>query len=226
MFPDPLHRQFAAKYPSKSLYLTRTENRVNNGNTICIALRIIAMGYTIHPMSLRDLPQVVSIERDSFPFPWSADYFRHEITRNKISRYLVACEGNVVLGYIGVWLVVGEIHITTIAVDKDHRRKGIGESLLISVIELAFQHRARFLTLEVREANVPAWALYAKYGFSEMGKRPRYYRDTDENAVIMTTQDIYSDSFQRRFQRLKQEYAARSRDNHCLDDSEQNLNEN
>ncbi|MFP3974620.1 MAG: ribosomal protein S18-alanine N-acetyltransferase [Dehalococcoidia bacterium] len=169
------------------------------------------MGYTIRPMSLRDLPQVVSIERDSFPSPWSADYFRHEVTRNKISRYLVACEGNWVLGYIGVWLVVGEIHITTIAVDKAQRRKGIGESLLISVIELAYQHKARFLTLEVREANSPAWYLYAKYGFSEVGKRPRYYRDTDENAVIMTTEDIYSDSFQQLFQRLRQANTERSR---------------
>lgn len=169
------------------------------------------MEYTIRPMDLRDLPQVIRIERDSFSSPWSADYFHHELARNKVSKYLVACEGNVVLGYIGVWLVVGEVHITTVAVDRNHRGKGIGESLLISVIELAYQHRARFLTLEVREANSPARHLYAKYGFSKVGRRPHYYRDTGENAIIMTTEDICSDSFQKRFRRLKQEHAARSR---------------
>ena len=167
------------------------------------------MDYTVRPMGLEDLPQVTEIEQKSFPYPWSAGYFQHELTVNQIARYLVVCQGALVLGYIGIWLIVGEIHITTIAVRQSHRRKGLGELLLISAIELALEHEARFITLEVRESNSAARALYAKYGFAEVGIRHRYYSESGEDAILMSSENIASTSFQDSFQRLKKALAER-----------------
>ena len=165
------------------------------------------MDYTLRPMVVEDLPQVTEIEQESFPHPWSEDYFHHELTANRIARYLVVCQAAVVLGYIGLWLIVGEIHITTLASHERHRRQGIADLLLISAIELAQEHNARFITLEVRESNLAARALYTKYGFAEGGIRHRYYSETGEDAVIMSTENITSASFRDHFHRLKQAHA-------------------
>ena len=169
------------------------------------------MNYTVRSMALDDLSQVTEIELKSFAQPWSEDYFRQELTVNPIARYLVARQGPAVLGYIGLWLIVGEVHITTIAVHENHRRKGIAELLLISAIESAFEHDAQSVTLEVRESNLTARSLYNKYSFAEVGLRHRYYTETSEDAVIMSTKNITSASFQGRFQRLKQTHAKRQR---------------
>jgi [ribosomal protein S18]-alanine N-acetyltransferase len=166
------------------------------------------MDWSVRRMVLGDLPQVLEIEIASFPNPLSADHFRHELTANQIATYLVAYQGNTVLGYVGVWLIVGEIHITTIAVQQDHRRKGIGELLIISVVNLALEHGAQLITLEVRESNLIARALYRKYGFEEVGLRRRYYTETGEDAIIMSVENITSASFQDEFQRLKRANAS------------------
>lgn len=168
------------------------------------------MNCTVRPMALDDLPQVIEIEQKSFPRPWSGDYFWHELTVNQIARYLVVCQGVVVLGYIGLWLIVGEIHITTIAVRQSHRRRGLGELLLIAAIELALEHKARFITMEVRQSNLAARAMYGKYGFAEVGIRHRYYTETGEDAVIMSTEDIALASFQDNFHRRKRAHAERA----------------
>jgi ribosomal-protein-alanine N-acetyltransferase len=166
------------------------------------------MDWSVRRMVLEDLPQVLEIESSSFPNPLSADHFRHELTSNQIATYLVANQGNTVLGYVGVWLIVGEIHITTIAVQQDHRRKGIGELLMISVVNLALEHGAQLITLEVRESNLIARSLYRKYGFAEVGLRRRYYSETGEDAVIMSAENITSASFQDELQRLKRANAS------------------
>lgn len=162
------------------------------------------MDYIVRPMALEDLTQVTEIEQESFPHPWSEDYFRQELTVNQVARYLVVHQGAIVLGYIGIWLIVGEIHITTIAIRKSHRRRGLGERLLIAAIELAMEHQSRLITLEVRESNSEARGLYRKYGFTEAGLRQQYYTETGEDAIIMSTKDINSPSFQCKFQHLKQ----------------------
>ena len=154
-------------------------------------------------MSLDDLPQVVRIEQESFHHPWSADYFRRELTFNRIARYMVICLMGTVVGYVGIWFIVGEVHITTIAVQFEHRRKGLGETLLISVIDQARDHGALFITLEVRASNQAARSLYGKYGFAEVGLRSRYYSETGEDAVIMSTGDISSEAYVEELERLK-----------------------
>ena len=90
------------------------------------------------------------------------------------------------------------------AVKNNYRRAGIGEGLLISVIELARQLDATVVTLEVRVSNETAQALYKKYGFQVVGRRPRYYSDNGEDAVLMSTDAVSSISFQAHFQQLKE----------------------
>jgi len=101
-----------------------------------------------------------------------------------------------IVGYAGLWLMTDEAHITTIAVDPDYQGKGIGELLLLGLIDRAQQIGAHWLTLEVRVSNHVAQALYEKYTFKEMGLRRRYYSDNGEDAIVMWTDPIESDTFQ------------------------------
>ncbi|MDD5701657.1 MAG: ribosomal protein S18-alanine N-acetyltransferase [Dehalococcoidales bacterium] len=108
-----------------------------------------------------------------------------------------------ICGFVGLWLMVDESHIINIAVRESYRGKGIGELLLISSIEKSTQLKARTVTLEVRASNTVAQNLYSKYGFSRAGIRRGYYTDNKEDAFIMTTDFITSDSYQQQFQKLK-----------------------
>jgi ribosomal-protein-alanine N-acetyltransferase len=101
-----------------------------------------------------------------------------------------------IVGYAGLWLMTDEAHITTIAVDPDFQGNGIGELLVVALIDRAIQIGARWLTLEVRVSNEVAQKLYEKYTFKEMGIRRRYYSDNGEDALVMWTDPIDSDTFQ------------------------------
>lgn len=106
-------------------------------------------------------------------------------------------------GYAGLWLVVDEAHITTIAVRPEFRGSGLGELLLASMIEASLDINARWLTLEVRVTNAPAQSLYRKYGFHDAGVRKSYYSDNNEDALIMWTDELQGAAFQRRYATLK-----------------------
>ena len=107
------------------------------------------------------------------------------------------------LGFVGVWLMVGEAHIVTVAVREQYRRMGIGERLLIASVELARDAEQEVVTLEVRASNDAAQLLYEKYGFAKVGLRKRYYTDDNEDAVIMTTPALRSAAFEARFAQLR-----------------------
>lgn len=135
-----------------------------------------------------DIDEIIRIERDSYPSPWSENLFRSEIT-SPISRLLVgrttpAGRGSVA-GYIVYWRVDDEIHLHNIAVRRDMRRKGIASRLLVETIRCSRQEGARWITLEVRHSNLPAQRMYEKFGFTVRGIRPGYYTDTKEDALIM-----------------------------------------
>jgi len=112
-----------------------------------------------------------------------------------------------IAGFAGFWIMAGEAHITSIAVREIRRRQGIGELLLISVVNLAAELNARIVTLEVRTSNTNAQRLYCKYGFTQAGLRHHYYIDNKEDAVIMTTESITSAPFQAHLQRLKKAHS-------------------
>jgi len=107
------------------------------------------------------------------------------------------------VGYAGFWLMVDDAHISTLATHRDWRRRGIGELLLLAMLDGAAESGMRAMTLEARVSNVRAQALYRKYGFEVVGERKQYYSDNGEDALIMTTPRITTAEYQRRIQELK-----------------------
>lgn len=113
------------------------------------------------------------------------------------------------IGMAGIWMMVDEAHITTIAIRNSHHHLGLGEGLLIAIIELAMSLHAHTVTLEVRVSNTIAQKLYEKYGFTRVGIRKRYYSDNHEDGIVMTTDSLTSPDFKERFQHLKEEHRQR-----------------
>jgi ribosomal-protein-alanine N-acetyltransferase len=144
----------------------------------------------VEPMLPGDVAAVHEIERLSFSTPWPAHAFEQELKGNRLARYLVARAGEHVVGFAGTWLMVDESHVTTFSVHPDWRRQGIGRQLLLNLVELSVAIGARRMTLEVRVSNVAAQALYRSFGFVDAGRRPHYYTDDGEDALVMTTPDL------------------------------------
>ena len=134
-------------------------------------------------------------ERARRPFPLSLLPSRSAVTVTSIYQPSI-------IGFAGLWLMVDEAHITTIAIHPDYRGKGLGELELATLIETGYRINAQRVTLEVRVSNYVAQSLYRKYGFREEGKRPRYYSDNQEDALIMSTEELSSESYKERFKRL------------------------
>jgi len=140
---------------------------------------------TIRAMTLDDLNDIMEIEKTSFTIPWSMDAFKDELTSNDNAYYLVAVYDEKAVGYVGMWHVMDEGHITNIAVHPSHRRNKVGLSLLQTLIDKSKENSITKITLEVRESNSLAIELYSKLGFVSEGIRKHYYSDNNENAVIM-----------------------------------------
>lgn len=109
-------------------------------------------------------------------------------------------------GYVGFWVMADEAHITTIAVREELQRQGIGELMIIAVLNLAREMYAQFVTLEVRASNTGAQNLYRKYGFKQTGVRKGYYTDNREDGLVMTTGDITSAAFREQIEQLTKVY--------------------
>ena len=112
-----------------------------------------------------------------------------------------------IVGFTSIWVMADEAHITNIAVRQSHQRQGIGEMLLMSIIDLAAELEASIVTLEVRVSNLTAQKLYHKYGFAQVGLRRNYYTDNREDALLMSTDTITSPQFQEHFKQLKRDHA-------------------
>lgn len=168
----------------------------------------------LRPMTLDDVDRVVELDRLSFPTPWPAHTYRHEINNNRTSTMLVVetvdaahtqnapsswlfgrlaarqaqnqSTASPIIAYSGFWKIADEAHISTIAVHPDWRGRKLGELLVWAMFHLAMQQEARMMTLEVRVSNDVAQNLYRKYGFEVTGRRKHYYRDNLEDAHIMT----------------------------------------
>lgn len=134
---------------------------------------------------------------------------RRRLHKEPAAEANVPPNGELVVGFAGLWFMVNEAHIVTIAVAEAERRRGIGELLLIAAIELSQRRDQESVTLECRVSNTPAQALYEKYAFERTGLRKRYYTDNNEDALIMTTPPIQSEAYRERFERLRAGYRAR-----------------
>ncbi len=186
------------------------------------------LAYKVEPMRVSDIQEAMTIERLSFPTPWPLGAYRYEIRHNPRAHYFVARpqeEGSAqceeprsgllarfrstdqrppIVGYGGFWRSAKEAHISTIAVHPRLRRKGIGQLMLIAMIEKARSLGADHITLEVRASNSVAQSLYRKYGFQVVGRRRRYYSDNNEDAVVMEAQDIDRPPYSTHLQELRE----------------------
>jgi len=149
----------------------------------------------LRSMTLADLEQVVAIDRASFPTPWPKDAFLYEIKRqrNAICRVAESVgpdNKKIIVATIVIWLIVDEAHIGTLAVRPGYRGQKIAQKLLAHSLMEAYQLGARRAMLEVRKSNHAAQHLYRKFGFEAVGLRSDYYKDTHEDAILMTLGEI------------------------------------
>jgi ribosomal-protein-alanine N-acetyltransferase len=138
----------------------------------------------ITPFLPEHIDQVHSIETSSFTEPWSKTAILQDAEKD-ITTYLVATKNNKVVGYMGMWQILDEGHITNIAVHNSYRGEGIANRLINELINIAKTKHITAITLEVRESNTIAKNLYEKHGFTTHGTRKNYYKNPTENAVIM-----------------------------------------
>jgi ribosomal-protein-alanine N-acetyltransferase len=150
-----------------------------------------------------DISQVVALEQVSYTTAWPRKAFDYELEKNEFAHYFVlrtslpvSQPGSGLIGLGGFWLLANEAHINTLAIHPDWRRMGLGAWLLLTLIEAAQALGASVATLEVRPANQAARSLYQKFEFREVGRRPGYYSDTGEDALILTTSLLGSLDYQ------------------------------
>lgn len=175
-------------------------------------------------MQVADLDQVIRIEQAAFSAPWPASAYRYELTKNDLSTYLVLRQRHppapkrsffqhkpqsLIVAYGGFWMMVDEAHISTIATLPQRRGQGLGEMMLVALIDAAILSKAILVTLEVRVSNDVAQNLYHKYHFAVVGRRKGYYQDNHEDALIMTTPNVNDAVFQQAYQTLKLELEQR-----------------
>ena len=151
------------------------------------------MNLFVRRMTLEDIQAVVELDQISFSLPWPERSFRFELTDNPASRCWVAEADGRVVGMVVTWLFVDEAHIATIATHPEYRRQGIARKLLTYTLQSAIREGARSSFLEVRASNLPAQEMYRKFGYVEVGRRKRYYRDNDEDAILMNLEKINAD---------------------------------
>ncbi len=141
--------------------------------------------------------------------PKNPSFLRAFLAGLKGERVPAAAKVQQIRGFVGVWFMAGDAHITAIAVEEVSRGKGIGELLLVGAIELAMQRGATEMSLEARVSNHVAQSLYTKYGFRKVGIRKAYYTDDREDAVIMTTEPINTPSYKEEFRVLTEAFRSR-----------------
>jgi [ribosomal protein S18]-alanine N-acetyltransferase len=173
------------------------------------------------PMTPADLVEIMPLERRCFKDPWTRHMYLSDLTGNALATYLVlrlpagatarkAEQGTPpsLLAYGGFWLLLDEAHIATIASHPDWRGCGLGQWLMLALLDQAIARGAALATLEVRVGNTPARRLYEKLGFEEVGERRNYYRD-GEDALIMTTPSLHAPALQERLAAARIDAAAR-----------------
>ncbi len=162
---------------------------------------------SIVPMQAADVRAVTRIEALSFTTSWPPSAFHSELNDNKLAHYFVGRAGDphegAIVAYGGIWVILEDSHITTIAVHPDWRGKKYGEQLLVRLLKEAIARGASWITLEARESNIVAQNLYRKYGFVIVSTRRAYYSDNGENAVVMWAGNLRGDLYRNRLAALE-----------------------
>jgi len=167
---------------------------------------------TISRMLQADIRAVMRIEALSFSTSWPPSAFASELSDNKLAHYFVGRMGDPktgeIVAYGGIWVILEDSHITTIAVHPDWRGKKYGEAMLVHLLHQAIDRGASWITLEARESNTIAQALYKKYGFTVVSTRRAYYSDNGENAVVMWAGHLRGELYRFRLAALESELAS------------------
>lgn len=158
---------------------------------------------TYRRMRAEDIQRISELEAVCFRTPWSFNSLFGELA-NDVAHYIVALDGDLIVGYAGVWIMLDEAHMTNIAVDPDYRCRGIGRTMIVRLMGLALKLGAERMTLEVREFNHNAQRLYASLGFAYAGTRKHYYTDTGENALILWN-DCIIDTYEKNTEPKREE---------------------
>jgi ribosomal-protein-alanine N-acetyltransferase len=168
--------------------------------------RIADDGLTVSPMRRADIAEVLEIERTAYPQPWTEGVFRDELAMQArgTRHYLVARLAGRLVGYGGMIYMDTAAHITNIAVDAAMRRRGIATEIMLDLAWEARRAGMESLTLEVRESNMSAQALYRRFGFAPVGVRAKYYENRDD-AIVMWCTDIQSSAFAQRLRTIDAE---------------------
>lgn len=138
----------------------------------------------MEPMNASHVSQIAQLEKRCFSDPWSEKSIASELD-NPLSLWLVAVEAGEVVGYVGSQTVLGETDMMNLAVAPEARRQGTGRALVLALVEALTEKGSRSLMLEVRVSNIPAQKLYESLGFSQVGRRPKYYVNPREDALIL-----------------------------------------
>lgn len=137
------------------------------------------------PLQAKHLDAVMAIEEEAYPSPWTRGMFRQDIDI-PLARFYVAFLDHVLVGYVGIWRVADEAHLTSVTVRLEYRRQGLGSQLVRFILQVSAELGLQRVFLEVRESNLAGQRLYRKLGFQQTGWRKGYYRSTGEDAVVMS----------------------------------------
>ncbi len=159
--------------------------------------------YKIEPMMLSHLDDIMQVEQKCYgAHHWSRNSFVSELD-NPCANYIVALIEQRCVGYMGLWRIFDEAHITNLAVHPDFQGNKIAHSLIISSIDSCYKDKIKYMTLEVRKTNEKAIHLYEKFGFKSLGLRKKYYQDNGEDALIMWTENIFSEKYKQIYEQNK-----------------------
>ena len=157
----------------------------------------------IEPMTDADIKDVLRIEQQSFSTQWPSNAFYQELHENKLAHYFVGRADGELVAYGGIWVILEDSHVTTIAVHPGCRGRKYGEIMLLRLLDEAILRGASWMTLEVRESNAVAQNLYRKYGFTTVSTRKGYYSDNNENALVMWAGNLKSEIYKNRLTALR-----------------------
>lgn len=157
----------------------------------------------IEPMTDGDIKDVLRIEQQSFTTTWPSNAFFQELHDNKLAHYFIGRVGKQLVAYGGIWVILEDSHVTTIAVSPAFRGRKFGEVMLLHLLDEAITRGASWMTLEVRESNAIAQSLYRKYGFTTVSTRKGYYSDNNENALVMWAGNLKSEIYKNRLHALR-----------------------
>ncbi len=162
--------------------------------------------FSIQKMEHKNIDDILVIEELCYGrHHWSKDSFVTELNNKISSYYCILNSERKCVGYIGIWKIIDEAHVTNLSVHPDYQNKKLAHRLLLNAIDECYKEKIKYITLEVRVSNEKAIHLYEKFGFKSLGLRKNYYQDNNESALIMWSENIFDKKYRELYNNLKSE---------------------